>query len=74
MSYKYVGMPGCDLALRMGYKEFPAENAYGAANSITDGLKWIFNITALKKRLGVYSDDDTRNQNYDVDTYYRVEN
>lgn len=38
------------------------------------GLKWIFNITGLKKRLGVYSDDDLRKQNYDVDTYYRVEN
>lgn len=23
MSYKYVGKHGCDVALRMGYKEYP---------------------------------------------------
>ncbi|EAA8738574.1 TPA: hypothetical protein ACS54F_001669 [Salmonella enterica] len=74
MSYKYVSKHGCDVALRMGYKECPDENAYGDAYYIKDGLKWIFNITGLKKRLGVYSDDDLRKQNYDVDTYYRVEN
>ncbi|HFW0235537.1 TPA: hypothetical protein ACIARU_004134, partial [Salmonella enterica subsp. enterica serovar Reading] len=56
MSYKYVGKHGCDVALRMGYKECPDENAYGDAYYIKDGLKWIFNITGLKKRLGVYSD------------------
>ncbi|HGB3510097.1 TPA: hypothetical protein ACIVCM_004101, partial [Salmonella enterica subsp. enterica serovar Wangata] len=28
MSYKYVGKHGCDVALRMGYKECPDENAY----------------------------------------------
>ncbi|ENV4835305.1 hypothetical protein ACFKFL_004259, partial [Salmonella enterica] len=27
MSYKYVGKHGCDVALRMGYKECPDENA-----------------------------------------------
>ncbi|HGA6453926.1 TPA: hypothetical protein ACIS73_004238, partial [Salmonella enterica subsp. enterica serovar Saintpaul] len=45
MSYKYVGKHGCDVALRMGYKECPDENAYGDAYYIKDGLKWIFNIT-----------------------------
>ncbi len=55
-------------------KNAPDENAYGDAYYIKDGLKWIFNITGLKKRLGVYSDDDLRKQNYDVDTYYQVEN
>ncbi|HFD0138147.1 TPA: hypothetical protein ACIWEK_004458, partial [Salmonella enterica subsp. enterica serovar Enteritidis] len=25
MSYKYVGKHGCDVALRMGYKECPDE-------------------------------------------------
>lgn len=49
MSYKYVGKHGCDVALRMGYKECPDENAYGDAYYIKDGLKWIFNITGLKK-------------------------
>lgn len=49
MSYKYVGKHGCDVALRMGYKEYPDENAYGDAYYIKDGLKWIFNITGLKK-------------------------
>lgn len=65
MSYKYVGKHGSAVALRMGYKECPDENAYEDAYYIKDGLK---------KRLGVYSDDDLRKQNYDVDTYYRVEN
>ncbi|HCI3339940.1 TPA: hypothetical protein NOZ13_004402, partial [Salmonella enterica] len=37
MSYKYVGKHGCDVALRMGYKEYPDENAYGDAYYIKDG-------------------------------------
>lgn len=31
-------------ALRLGYEEFPDENAYGGAYYIKDGLKWIFTI------------------------------
>lgn len=48
MSYKYVGKHGSAVALRMGYKECPDENAYEDAYYIKDGLKWIFNITGLK--------------------------
>jgi hypothetical protein len=60
-------------ALRLGYEKFPDENAYGGAYYIKDGLKWIFNIVGLKKHLGIYNDDDLRNEKYDVDTYYRIE-
>ncbi|MES0232041.1 hypothetical protein [Citrobacter portucalensis] len=60
-------------ALRLGYEEFPDENAYGGAYYIKDGLKWIFTIVGLKKHLGIYNDDDLRNEKYDVDTYYRLE-
>lgn len=74
MSYNYASKHGSAVALRMGYKEFPDENAYDDACYIKDALKWVFKITGLKKRLSVYSDDDLRKQNYDVDTYYRVEN
>lgn len=60
-------------ALRMGYEEFPDENAYGGAYYIKDGLKWIFTIVGLKKHLGLYNDDELRNEKYDVDMYYRIE-
>ncbi|WP_393949182.1 hypothetical protein [Kluyvera intermedia] len=73
MSSLTTGKHSRACALRMGYEEFPDEKAYGGAYYIKDGLKWIFNIGGLKSHLGVYNDDELRNENYDVDTYYRIE-
>ncbi len=42
MSYNYASKHGSAVALRMGYKEFPDENAYDDACYIKDALKWVF--------------------------------
>lgn len=48
MSYNYASKHGSAVALRMGYKGFPDENAYDDACYIKDALKWVFKITGLK--------------------------
>ena len=40
---------------------------------VKDGKKWISDIEALKRQLGGCTDEDLREQNYDVDDYYLAE-
>ncbi len=68
-----TGKHSCYKALDMGYEKTPDINAYSGAYYIKDGKKWIFNIIGLKKDLGVTSDDDLRQENYDVDVYWMIE-
>ncbi|MFU8908516.1 hypothetical protein ACNARK_16990 [Proteus sp. DFP240708] len=60
------------LALHLGYKAVPDQEAYTGAYYIKDGKKWIFNIIALKNKLNVTSDNELRLQDYDVDIYYEI--
>ena len=60
------------IALKLGYERVPDEDAYTSAYYVKNGLKWIFNIVGIKKTLNVSSDDELREQDYDVETYYDV--
>ncbi|ENN8378343.1 hypothetical protein MKT39_016855 [Providencia rettgeri] len=73
VKYLEVNKHTCDKALELGYEKVPDANAYTGFYYIKDGKKWIFNIQALKKELGVVSDDDLRKENYDVDIYWILE-
>ncbi len=57
------------LALENGYEEIDDSNAYNGRYFIKNNLKWIHNIVALKKILGVTSDKEVRDHGYDVDMY-----
>ncbi|HGG9109387.1 TPA: hypothetical protein ACJJYX_004276 [Enterobacter cloacae] len=60
------------IALALGYERVPDEEAYTSAYYVKNGMKWIFNIVGLKKTLNVSSDDELKQQDYDVETYYEV--
>lgn len=74
MDYINNGKHTRKKALGMGYTEVPDENAYSGAYYIKNGLKWIFNIQGLKKDLGVVSNEQLSQENYDIETYFKLEN
>jgi len=57
-------------ALGKGFEEVQDSEAYNGRCFVKDGLIWIHNITALKAKLGIYDDEELREQKYDVDTYH----
>lgn len=56
-------------AIRNGFKEVADDKAYNGRYFIKDGLKWIHNISSLKKMLHVSNDEQLFNMGYDVYTY-----
>lgn len=61
-------------ALSMGFEKVLDERAYNGAYYVKDGKIWIFDITALKQRQGVSSNEELEAQGYDVETYLSLEN
>lgn len=63
-----------ELALNLGFEEVCYEKAYRGKYYIKDGLIWIHDIEALKARLNFNKDEELRNENYDVTSYYKYVN
>ncbi len=62
--------PSEKLALKKGFSEVTDPNAYNGRYFIKNREIWIHDISALKVRLGVLTDQEVRSHGYDVDTYY----
>lgn len=60
-----------ELALSKGYEEVQDTTAYRGRYFVKDGLIWVHEIDALKTSLGITSDQELRQANYDVDSYYK---
>lgn len=60
------------LATKLGYEAVPDQEAFTGAYYIKGGKKWIFNINGLKTTLKIATDDELREQDYDVDMYFEV--
>jgi len=58
------------LALKCSFEMVIDENAYNGRYFIKDGKKWIHNIDALKRQLGISCDDELKDKDYDVEAYY----
>jgi hypothetical protein len=59
------------LALTLGFEEMLDENAYNGKFYIKDDQIWIHDIVALKRKLQIFSDEELRALNYDVDSYHK---
>lgn len=60
-----------NVAISQGYKEVEDASAYNGRYFIKNGLKWIHNISALKKMLRIYADEDLIAMGYDAQAYYQ---
>jgi len=60
------------LATKLGYEAVPDKEAFTGAYYIKGGKKWIFNINGLKTTLNIATDEELREQDYDVDMYFEV--
>ena len=60
-----------ELALSLGFKEVDDEYAYRGKYYIKNNVIWIHDIEALKAKLSISSDNELRQLNYDVDSYYK---
>lgn len=58
------------IAIANGFEEIADAKAYNGRYFIKDGLLWIHNISALKRRLKITSDIELFNKGYDIETYY----
>ncbi len=58
------------LALQFGFKKVYSDYGYNGKYFIKNGKKWIHDIVALKKHLGLSSNIELKRKGYDVDTYY----
>lgn len=63
-----------ELALNLGFEEVCYEKAYRGKYYIKDRLVWIHDIEALKARLDFDKDEELRQKNYDVTSYYKYVN
>ncbi|MEI8641654.1 hypothetical protein P4S68_13275 [Pseudoalteromonas sp. Hal099] len=63
-----------ELALALGFEEVLNENAYKGRYYVRHNIIWIHNISALKRKLGVSSNQELKDLNYDVDSYYKYVN
>lgn len=59
-----------ELALALGFEEVCDEKAYRGKYYIKDGLFWIHDIEALKASLSFDEDEELRQEDYDVGSYY----
>jgi len=60
------------LPIDYGFKKVEDPAAMGGVYYIKNGLKWIFDIKALKRKLRLCDDSDLTERGYDVDMYYRA--
>lgn len=60
-----------ELALALGYEEVEDSNAYKGSYFIKNDKKWIHDISALKSKLGVSSNEELESLGYDVDNYHK---
>lgn len=61
-------------ALSMGFEKILDERGYdNGAYYVKDGKIWIFDIVALKQKLGISSNEELEAQDYDVETYLSLE-
>jgi CII-binding regulator of phage lambda lysogenization HflD len=63
-----------ELALALGFEEVLDEKAFKGKYYVKDSIVWIHDITALKRKLGVSSDQELRDLSYDVDNYHEYVN
>ena len=63
-----------ELALALKYERVPDPSAYKGCYFIKNNKKWIHNIKALKTKLGVSSNEDLENLDYDVENYHAYKN
>lgn len=59
------------LALSLGFEEREDHNAYKGKYYVKHGIIWIHDISALKAKLKIRSDNELRELNYDVDSYHK---
>lgn len=57
-------------AIDLGYEPIEDPEAFGGEVFIKNGFKWIHNISFLKQRLTVQTDEELENLGYHVDDYY----
>lgn len=58
------------LALNNGFQVVLDGDAYNGRYFIKDGKKWIHNLSALKRQMGTYRDNEVESMGYDVAAYY----
>ncbi len=59
-------------ALASGFQEVSDSNAYNGRYFVKDGLMWIHNISALKKRLHIVDNEELFNRGYDIEAYFNA--
>ena len=59
-------------ALANGFEEVADDNAYNGRYFVKDGLLWIHNISALKSRLHITSNERLFSMGYDVEAYFNA--
>ena len=57
-------------ALANGFEEVADSKAYNGRYFIKNSLLWIHNISALKRTLGVSSNDELFRAGYDLEAYF----
>lgn len=70
MNYK----KSVELALSLGYKEVLDHNAFKGRYFIKDDKKWIHDIVALMRHLGVELYEDLEKLGYDLENYHSYKN
>lgn len=63
-----------ELAISLGYNEIIDENAYKGRFFQKDQKIWIHDIEALKRKLGVVSNEELIDLSYDVENYHKYKN
>lgn len=63
-----------ELALALDYKRVPDLNAFNGCYFIKCGKKWIHDINALKRKLGVSSNEELEHLDYDVKNFHKYKN
>ena len=59
------------LALARKYVEVLDEDAYKGKYFIKDGMKWIHDIEALKRKLNIATNHELESEGYDVANYHK---
>jgi len=60
-----------ELAKSLGFEEINDSDAYKGRYFIKEGVKWIHDISSLKRRLGTESERELISLGYDVASYYK---
>lgn len=70
-SPRFSLVKSAELARKHGFSAVECKNAFGGSYFIKNGKKWIHDLGALKRSLGVTSDDELEDLGYDVTAYFR---